>query len=92
MQVDSSIIFHSLIIMTLDFVVGCKIPKQQEGYDDILSQNTSRRYGTHLCTWILFSPIVSQIPEVSTFLNKDLDVLLMLVSDMHDTCDPVMTV
>jgi hypothetical protein len=37
-QVDSSIIFHSLIIMTLDFVVGCKIPKQQVGYDDILSQ------------------------------------------------------
>jgi hypothetical protein len=24
--------------MTLDFVVGCKIPKQQVGYDDILSQ------------------------------------------------------
>jgi hypothetical protein len=37
-QVDSSIIFHSLIIITLDFVVDCKIPKQQEGYDDILSQ------------------------------------------------------
>ncbi len=37
-QVDSSIIFHSLIIMTLDFVVGCKIPKQQVGYDDIFSQ------------------------------------------------------
>jgi hypothetical protein len=34
-QVDSSTIFHSLIIMTLDFVVGCKIPKQQEGYDYI---------------------------------------------------------
>ncbi len=37
-QVDSSIIFHSIIIMTLDFVVGYKIPKQQVGYDDILSQ------------------------------------------------------